>query len=909
MLVVTAISLVLACVFGFFVIRSAFRPENSDREKYAFRCLTVISSLAVLAIANISSKQGISDQLIALVAIALGHPLPDAPPAPFSEKMLVVLLIAFIIYLIFRSHKNWKGDISAEEADRLRMKREISLLNQAYSEIIRLSKRQPPRQKYTESKRLDSVSIPGEINLVWHEHARELFELNFSTVRFDGETPSGWDHRSKTWRGHDRSRRETVFVFCPSAKPSNNDVEELLTYISKYTESQERISIFCVFRGEHESGNSFEYRGVRFFSEDYLFENSAEFSDYFADIVRRVEKDCLPGSNVTIRQLYTPSSIATKPSGEGLVSEDLGSYLSDWSKRPAGQHVAILGEYGQGKSTGALFYVYEAIKSNLSLTDGRIPLLIELRGKSPANLAPQELLAAWAQQYKIHASALMKLLIDGRLILILEGFDEMANVSSAESRVSHFRALWRLAFPKNKIIFTGRRNFFFEDQELNIVFRGRAEDTQSAICQVLHLCPFDYQKIQRSLRWTSQSVASEIVAAGKSNLALFDIIARPALLYIVATLWDEFRPLLSQGGLTSAQVIDRFIQHSYDRQEAKEPDLNFMALTTTERRYFYEGIAVFMASRDGTNQIVIADLRAAIERLYNAYPDDAHISDAVFLETDQSPLKRRSHEPEVAVEAVMTDVRTHGILVNDLGQRGAFKFAHKSFYELLCAKVHANWLLKIEPIFYRSIKSAMDGSIEHASKSPEILKFFAEIIHKHLREKNKVEDIALPALDLISGQSDRFWQKKLRPLDFVALKIALNSQILQAIGALAMMTSLLSSVLRSQWSQQFSFAGINELRFFFSSSIAELAGLALGPWTLIVVGFFYFVVIAYSIYTSRYFLKCVRLWAAVLMVMDQTLRLDTGRKALRRYLGKKSSDALIESVSKRYELDVPKKSP
>jgi len=97
---------------------------------------------------------------------------------------------------------------------------------------------------------------------------------------------------------------------------------------------------------------------------------------------------------------------------------------------------------------------------------------MELRGKSPANLEPQELLGAWAQQYQLQASALMKLLIAGKLIIIFEGFDEMANISNAEARIAHFRSLWMFAFPKSKIIFTGRRNLFFEDKELHIVFKG-----------------------------------------------------------------------------------------------------------------------------------------------------------------------------------------------------------------------------------------------------------------------------------------------------------------------------------------------------------------------------------------------------------------------------------------------------
>ena len=41
---------------------------------------------------------------------------------------------------------------------------------------------------------------------------------------------------------------------------------------------------------------------------------------------------------------------------------------------------------------------------------------------------------------------MLKLLIAGRLILIFEGFDEMANVADLEQRIDQFRALWRFSY-------------------------------------------------------------------------------------------------------------------------------------------------------------------------------------------------------------------------------------------------------------------------------------------------------------------------------------------------------------------------------------------------------------------------------------------------------------------------------
>jgi hypothetical protein len=44
----------------------------------------------------------------------------------------------------------------------------------------------------------------------------------------------------------------------------------------------------------------------------------------------------------------------------------------------------------------------------------------------------------------------MKLLVAGKLLIIFDGFDEMANVADIKSRVEHFRSLWQFSYPKTK---------------------------------------------------------------------------------------------------------------------------------------------------------------------------------------------------------------------------------------------------------------------------------------------------------------------------------------------------------------------------------------------------------------------------------------------------------------------------
>ena len=59
--------------------------------------------------------------------------------------------------------------------------------------------------------------------------------------------------------------------------------------------------------------------------------------------------------------------------------------------------IALLGEYGQGKSTVSLMLSYHLMQQiQAGSRSARIPILLELRGKSPRTLREDELLSTWA---------------------------------------------------------------------------------------------------------------------------------------------------------------------------------------------------------------------------------------------------------------------------------------------------------------------------------------------------------------------------------------------------------------------------------------------------------------------------------------------------------------------------------
>ena len=99
----------------------------------------------------------------------------------------------------------------------------------------------------------------------------------------------------------------------------------------------------------------------------------------------------------------------------------------------------------------------------------------------------------------------MRLLIAGRLALVFEGFDEMALVGDAEIRLKHFRTLWQFAYPRAKILVTGRPNFFLDEEEMKAALGISKPIGDRPYCEALRLAPFNPEQIRDCLLYTSPS--------------------------------------------------------------------------------------------------------------------------------------------------------------------------------------------------------------------------------------------------------------------------------------------------------------------------------------------------------------------------------------------------------------------
>jgi hypothetical protein len=525
------------------------------------------------------------------------------------------------------------------------------------------------------------------------------------------------------------------------------EIVQFLSYVhrvkGRHLEPSELEAIVALREGVSATVKSGDVT-VQIQTEQTFLDDLVDFADYFDQIERRVEKEPLADSEKTLEMVYAPSRCVSEADKKECGNVELA--LGEWLREGGQRQLALLGEYGQGKSTTALMFAYHLIR-NSNRRPPRVPILVELRGRSPRNTTPEGLIAEWAYHFsRITPKAVMKLIIAGHALVILESFDEMALAGDAQGRHAHFQTLWGFCYPKSKVLFTGRPNYFLDDRELKSALKIEQSVAAGAYCDSLRLEPFAPDQMESALRSYPPRTRNEIIALAKSNPKFYELASRGSLLYAIGELWGRSGGLAQQGkNINSAVVVGTFIRSTYERQAAKVHELrskgasrkrllDFMILNSAEREFFMSAIASYMAVTGLPNQIASAQLQMVVETLYHKLPEEISTRVSPASQETNVPLRQRLEGADHVLESIITDVRACGLLVSDPSKPGSYKFAHKSFMEYLYSEVVAGQYLKRDPEKNNSIAgSSIYGDREWEPtwvlvKIPETLAFFAEVL-------------------------------------------------------------------------------------------------------------------------------------------------------------------------------------
>jgi len=713
--------------------------KKYSRERFAFLGVTVMSTLFTTLMVQIYSSQGYVSAFINTSNFIFSTRLTNYE-TDIKDHLLTLIGLIFMMSFIFKIFKNWDGPISESHYNKLKYHENSTIFNEAFLQLKAFLSKENSivlHQENGKNKNYNIFTAFEDDKMPWYENVFEL--LTFSNIQYKIDLQKDYYSDEKCFISKYGLNNENIAILCSIELPNDSAIRKFILFTKRQKiEFSKYIIAVKNHVGPIQLIKKYDAE-ITIRNENEMINSLIDFSSYKQYIKDQFTlKEITNGSNITLSNIYVQLT------GKNDNNESIGeieNYVFNWLNcNHDNKHLAILGEYGCGKSVVSLKITHELLESKVE--NCRIPILIELRGKSPRNLNVTEILSTWASNYRLDSSSLLKLHKAGRLLIIFEGFDEMDMIGDREMRLNHFQRLWEFAIPKSKIIITGRPNFFLDDKELKLNLGIDKPYQTSHYCEAIHLEKFDKEQIKLALRNIDKITREQVVEIleKSTNSNFYDLVSRPAILYLVAVIWKERKLSDIKEKINSAVVISEFIKYSYSRQNSKK-DAKF-PLTEREREYFMLGISVGMLrSTEFSNQLSKNELENIILKLYKNFPYELSSSETA-IQSKRKPLKDRMIDNNQAEDTVLTDVRSCGILVNDLTRKDYFKFAHKSFLEYQVSQYFVESILQDKGdynIMMNSITKALDNSISEFKHSKETISFTAEILISKLN-LNKSED-------------------------------------------------------------------------------------------------------------------------------------------------------------------------
>lgn len=232
----------------------------------------------------------------------------------------------------------------------------------------------------------------------------------------------------------------------------------------------------------------------------------------------------------------------------------LDSYIDQWLVERGKMHISLLGEFGAGKTWFCRHYTYRQLQRFLNNpARERLPLLITLRMFSKATTAQQLINDAFLEQYKLPFigsayDVFQNMNLNGKVLLILDGFDEMARKVDYQTVVDNFWELAKLVEENSKVILTSRTEYFRWAKESEKIFGGEEYGRQTIVLQppsfeVVYLEPFSDDQIREVISKRIGHEQGDIISGkimGAQNLA--EMARKPVLLELLLAALDEVSP-------------------------------------------------------------------------------------------------------------------------------------------------------------------------------------------------------------------------------------------------------------------------------------------------------------------------------------------------------------------------------
>ncbi|PPK65579.1 TIR domain-containing protein [Actinokineospora auranticolor] len=251
-------------------------------------------------------------------------------------------------------------------------------------------------------------------------------------------------------------------------QPTADDVAELVRVRQR---NNEELTSELVYQGRH-PGVTLRAEAardgvrVRSFTE---FQGLLDLRDYVAAQTERLRQDRVYPPDLYVQQRFRET--AGTAASDAAVRDNVVAELVDLLAGDEGRFVLLMGDFGRGKT----FAMRRLAMTLPTALPGVTPILIELHALDKAHSVDGLVAAHLANhgESRIDLRAFRYLLRQGRIVLLFDGFDELASRVSYDRAADHLTTLLAAAEDRAKIVVTSRTQHFQNDAQVRTALGER----------------------------------------------------------------------------------------------------------------------------------------------------------------------------------------------------------------------------------------------------------------------------------------------------------------------------------------------------------------------------------------------------------------------------------------------------
>jgi uncharacterized protein YjbI with pentapeptide repeats len=427
---------------------------------------------------------------------------------------------------------------------------------------------------------------------------------------------------------------------------------------------------------------------------------------------------------------------------------DAMELLQKWAVDPkAPRYLAVLGEYGIGKTTSLKRFTLALEKKRKADPKLPVPIYLDLRDGAegtPPDASLEEILRRLLDKAPMEGpKQTPRVLLDAvqrfGAVLIFDGLDERVVHMTAAQAEGFIRELFHTLPPAllaekeaapekskgrpGKLIISCRSHYFRTLEEQRQMLTGRQRGGfRDEDCEALIILPFGVEQIRAyidkalKLEGKQPERVDAVMRLFATIHNLSEMAPRPVLLAMLVEQIDDLERMQARTGrsLAAVDIYDRMVKRWLERDGGKHK------LKPDHKIRIMEGLAAFLWE-EGLKQV-------DIERLDSWF--------VLFLASNED-IRTRVAFDTLSADVLEGDLRTGTFLVRPDAEAKNFRFAHTSFQEYFLARYLARALAEGKPERW-SLPMA----------SAETLDFLGQLLRREPGEK------ALTTLTTILGSDD-----------------------------------------------------------------------------------------------------------------------------------------------------------